>query len=393
MAITGSGTQADPYRPTNWEEFLQCTTADNKYTELPDGGGTFDMEEYYAGGEVHNIPLRGFINGNGWQIKNAKVTNTSGTYSYYGFITSGFGNYGRIENLDFIDFTIDSNGVAANMTNNTNQRVSAALLAPANTNYTGCLLRYSRFLGTLTGNQSFSVSREYVAIVDMTFYSTTIEVCSFNLTLTGDGSITQGTNWQAGLKYCNIRATCSGNNTEFYGCFYYCYIEGDVPKIASYSNVTNFEKTVINANISADSFRIDYGQANMVLVNTDKFDGTLLTGMIGATTNEMKSKTDLDAKGFTISTDPTATTAWHLNPTRNNGFPYIPVMLDIPESAPNGAFENATYLKKVVIPKSCKSIGAKAFAGTLLTSVTIASDCTYSETSFPEGCVVDTYSD
>lgn len=84
---------------------------------------------------------------------------------------------------------------------------------------------------------------------------------------------------------------------------------------------------------------------------------------------------------------------WRINQDINNGMPYIPLMLDIPESAPNGAFENATYLKKVVIPKSCKSIGAKAFAGTLLTSVTIASDCTYSETSFPNGCVVNFYPD
>lgn len=334
MAIPGSGTSTDPYKPTTWQEFLQCTTTDNVYTELPEGGGVFDMTDYYTDGEVHNIPLRGFINGNGWVIKNAKVTNTSGTYSYYGFITSGYASYGNIENLDFIDFKVDSNGVAANMTSNTQQRVSAALLAPANRNYTGCLLKYCRFLGTLTGNQPYSVSREYVAIVDMTFYSTTIEVCSFNLTLTGDGSITQGTNWQAGLKYCNIRAIDSENNTEFYGCFYNCYIEGDVPKIASYSHVTNFERTVINADISADSFRMDYGQAYTVLVNTDKFDGTLLTGMIGATTAEMKSKTDLDAKGFTISTDPAATTAWHINPNKNHGFPYIPIMLDIPESEP-----------------------------------------------------------
>ena len=392
MAITGSGTSADPYKPTTWEEFLQCTASDNNYTELPEGGGVFDMRDYYTDGEVNNISLRGYINGNGWVIKNAKVTNTSGTYGYYGFVISGNEDYGRIEHLDFIDFIVDSNGVAGHMTGNSSQRVSTSLLASARTSGRGTLIRYCRFLGSLEAAQRFSVGQEYNTILDITYMSGYIDVCSFNLTFNGDGSITQGTNWQAGIRYCNIRATFENNDYELYGCFYYCYIEGSASGIAGFSHTIAFQNTVINADISG-GFRMDYGRMSSVLVNTDKYSGTLPTGTIGATTTEMKSKNDLDSKGFTISTDPTATTDWHIDPNRNNGFPYIPVMLDIPELAPNGAFENATYLKKIVIPKSCKSIGAKAFAGTLLTSVTIASDCTYSETSFPDGCVVNTYSD
>ena len=58
-----------------------------------------------------------------------------------------------------------------------------------------------------------------------------------------------------------------------------------------------------------------------------------------------------------------------------------------------GAFANATQLKRVEIPRSVKTIGAEAFRNTLLTSVTIASDCTYSSTSFPEGCVINFYPD
>lgn len=66
--------------------------------------------------------------------------------------------------------------------------------------------------------------------------------------------------------------------------------------------------------------------------------------------------------------------------------------LSIPREA-LGAFANATNLKRVEIPRSVKSIGAEAFRNTLLTSVTIASDCTYSSTSFPEGCVINFYPD
>lgn len=58
-----------------------------------------------------------------------------------------------------------------------------------------------------------------------------------------------------------------------------------------------------------------------------------------------------------------------------------------------GAFANAMQLKRISIPKSVKYIGTEAFRNTQLTSVTIASDCTYFPTSFPDGCVVNYYPD
>lgn len=53
-----------------------------------------------------------------------------------------------------------------------------------------------------------------------------------------------------------------------------------------------------------------------------------------------------------------------------------------------GAFANATHLTAVEIPESVKSIGRYSFANTALKTVTLAEDCTYYETSFPENCVV-----
>ena len=58
-----------------------------------------------------------------------------------------------------------------------------------------------------------------------------------------------------------------------------------------------------------------------------------------------------------------------------------------------GAFANATDLSEVVIPKTCKKIGRYSFRNTKLTSVTIARDCEYYPTSFPDGCVVNFYPD
>lgn len=56
-----------------------------------------------------------------------------------------------------------------------------------------------------------------------------------------------------------------------------------------------------------------------------------------------------------------------------------------------GAFMDAALLAKVRIPSSVKRIGELAFSGTQLTSVKIARDCEFSESSFPEGCEVTYY--
>lgn len=83
-------------------------------------------------------------------------------------------------------------------------------------------------------------------------------------------------------------------------------------------------------------------------------------------------------------------TMWRIDPNINNGMPFSPLMPDRPLL---GAFANATQLIRVSIPQSVKKIGAEAFRNTQLTSVTIARDCTYHSTSFPDGCIVNFYPD
>lgn len=56
-----------------------------------------------------------------------------------------------------------------------------------------------------------------------------------------------------------------------------------------------------------------------------------------------------------------------------------------------GAFMNAYSLSSVYIPRSCEIIGEWAFTNTALTKVRIPADCTYYETSFPNGCEVQFY--
>ena len=84
-------------------------------------------------------------------------------------------------------------------------------------------------------------------------------------------------------------------------------------------------------------------------------------------------------------------TMWRIDPDVNNGMPFVPLMIGLPVLSHTGAFMDVSTLEHVTIPRSCKTIGRFAFAGTSLRKVKIASDCTYSETSFPEDCEVEFY--
>lgn len=84
---------------------------------------------------------------------------------------------------------------------------------------------------------------------------------------------------------------------------------------------------------------------------------------------------------------------WRIDES-NGGLPYNDLMLDILYvERKGGAFEDAASLASVHIPITVKTIGATAFKGTALQRVKIAADCTYDETSFPEGCVIERYTD
>lgn len=84
-------------------------------------------------------------------------------------------------------------------------------------------------------------------------------------------------------------------------------------------------------------------------------------------------------------------TMWRIDPNINNGMPFSPLMIGLPVIIPSGAFMDAVELRKVTVPQSCTAIGTYAFAGTQLRKVKISADCTYEETSFPEGCEIEFY--
>ena len=69
--MQGTGTQADPYIPTMWDEFVTAIGTSGAYVSLPEGGGVFDMNEIAPEGGITIGTHCASISGNDWEIRNA----------------------------------------------------------------------------------------------------------------------------------------------------------------------------------------------------------------------------------------------------------------------------------------------------------------------------------
>lgn len=66
--MQGTGTQTDPYIPETWDEFVTAVGTNHAYVSLPEGGGTFNMNEIAPEGDFIVYIRCEQLNGNGWII-------------------------------------------------------------------------------------------------------------------------------------------------------------------------------------------------------------------------------------------------------------------------------------------------------------------------------------
>lgn len=280
MAITGTGTQADPYVVTTWAEFIE-TTADGVYIKLPDGGGTFDMNDYYPEGITSTISLRGFIDGNGWTIKNAAAYT-----AMTAFQMSETSAKGKISNINFENFR-----QAYSPTSGHNH----SMLIACGTGYSGEALYRCKFSGLLQNENE--PSDYYTEIINLSS-SAIIEQCSFNIKSTGAGrvNISLSTSWSAKLSNCNVKLNCEG---ALFGLYMSnTYISGEANGIAFAGASAD---SVIDC--TADTiYNAAWWTNSHVLINTDKYSGTIPSDCTGVTTAQLKDAEYLSGIGFPIQT-------------------------------------------------------------------------------------------
>lgn len=288
MAITGTGTQADPFKPTTWEEFLSVSDTDSVYIELPEGA-VFDMNDYYPEGIAETIPLRGFINGNGAIIKNAACYTADAA-----FRISLNDTLGQISNLNFQNIRYQPAG--------SDYR---ALFQTESTTFRGTAFKLCSFSGII--DNTGSSGNGYTSLFGIDAYGTVYR-CSFNIKAIGNSAgtgtrsgvgiamgMTLYNNWDAKLQYCNIKIS----GEEYWHGIYLdnTYLTGTGSSRISllYGN-----ESVIDCEASAITKA--YGNQTKILINTDKYSGSIPSGCIGVTTEQLKDAEYLSSLGFPIQT-------------------------------------------------------------------------------------------
>lgn len=106
--MTGTGVQDDPYIPETWDEFVSAIGTKDAYVSLPEGGGTFDLNDIAPKGGFTLYIYCKQINGNGWSIKNS--------FNVRFFVSS---SQTDIYSLNFLNFYIDIEANLFSGNNNT----------------------------------------------------------------------------------------------------------------------------------------------------------------------------------------------------------------------------------------------------------------------------------
>lgn len=268
MAITG--TQADPYKPTTWEEFLSVSDTDSVYIELPEGA-VFDMNDYYPEGITDTITLKGYINGNGATIKNAAYRGSTACFEV-GSSTK--------TSLNFLDcrgelssgFFIGSNGS----------------IPSGRVVFNKC-----KFSGSVSAIGS---NVPYFSWIGRTAY---FNRCSFDLQL-------EETMLDYALyKYCNMKIETIGNTRSGYLQLDNSYLTGRIYllEMQKYSSSFFVGDSIIDAEINYDIYWSD-GTPQHLLINSDKLaEGiTVPSVLTQVTTAQLKNAADLSSIGFPVQT-------------------------------------------------------------------------------------------
>ena len=273
MAITGTGTQADPYVPTTFEDLISVATSDSVYITLPEGGGTYDMNDYYPEGITSEVPLRGTIEGNNWVIKNAAAL-TAGVSAFR------VSNNKEIRRLHFLNFRLQGSSTSKN-----------ALLRAFTEVTASSLIQECKFSGMAENGSVFS--GDFRA-------SSRINRCAFNLEFQKNGSF--GNNNLVRFYYCNFNikdfdTTTSDRSFRIYNC----YLTGNLTRN-------------LDVNLGVDSILdIDVADGKLikatdnnnpvtnVLVNNTKYGGTVPSRMTGVSTEDLSNAAKLrNIYGFPV---------------------------------------------------------------------------------------------
>jgi hypothetical protein len=269
--MRGTGTQADPFYPTNWTELAEAVGTAEAYVQCP-SNALWDMNEIKGDGLRSRLVWRAKeVYGNGLQIKNLYIE--SGCIFFTGAYTH------LVYKLDFL-----------NMWNSANSEGFFQTDTGANTH-----LRRCNISGEIHGGTAFD---GYHAVLRLD--NDEEKSSSINIRFQGGGALfSRYTQFQKCYIVlsgsCDWESTDSGaDNAQFDSC----YVTGETP----------FARMAISTTTSDNVFDIYIPEGRKIdsvysrslgVVNTDKISGSY-ANFIGVTAAQMTDATYLQSIGFPI---------------------------------------------------------------------------------------------
>lgn len=275
MAITGTGTQVDPYVVTTWAELASKTSETDVYIKL---GNNIDMNTEYPEGLTSGLTVNcAQIDGDGKTVKNL--------YLQSGALITCAGRNSTWKNTELLNWSIGNGSNAASITANGNTSGT----------YTFNRCKLSGRLNGGSGNSTSFLAKSG----RIKFYRSSI-----NFQMTANAStIDMSGDWRncCTMEYCNVNFT--GETAETLNIVLVnSYIKGALASATL--NATRYPDGQVSTysvlDITAAAFTAN-SATNLVLANSEKCSsiGQYLTSV---TTSQLTNATYLSGIGFPIQT-------------------------------------------------------------------------------------------
>lgn len=264
MAITGTGTQADPYIVDTWTDFVSTFNENNKYITFP-ADTVFDFNEIqdYANKLTGRANT---IDGNGVNFRN--ITLETGA-----FISAT--NKNTFDNMRFTNlyFTGDASFIAS----------------PYNNDW--CYFINCQFAGIFQGNSKFNSSGDKLYFGK----SLTSVGCGINLKLS-EQAVFRATAYSFYCYNCQLTLDCESSATDLSFDIYNSLIEGNIGGANRSIWAVN---CVLNANIETTFTNTNTGRVSVA--NADKIgENGAVNGFVAVTSEQLKNAEYLSSIGFPI---------------------------------------------------------------------------------------------
>lgn len=270
MAITGTGTQSDPYIVGTWDEFVSVVGTSGVYVEVV-SGSVWDMNEIAPNGLTSTVNLYAIVKGNGLVIRNLRSS---------------------------LDVTFEVSNTSPEIWDISFENIIQSGGAFIKGSITWATYSYCRFHNCVfTGKMINAVFLELLR-TGAVFSADDDSSCGFEFDFCGSGYFCN-VHYDIGttMTDCVLKfgGESTGSNSRIKNLTN-CEICGEQPW--SSWNIGNLTTSIVNMEI--DSSQSFTASPSVTLLNTGKAQGTISGNFLEVTDSQLKDASYLQSIGFPI---------------------------------------------------------------------------------------------